>query len=53
MQFEFPRVTFKDMSYFKTWAFYMEPQLWFIPSDVNVGDSLLFNFALGIRTSVF
>jgi hypothetical protein len=53
MQLEFPRMTFKDLSYFKTWSFYMEPQLWFIPSDVNVGSSLLFNFALGIRTSVF
>ena len=53
MQLEFPRMTFKDLSYFRTWSFYMEPQLWFIPSDVNVGNSLLFNFALGIRTSVF
>ena len=53
MQVEFPRMTFKDWSYFRTWAAYFEPQLWFIPSDVGVASPVLFNFAFGIRTSVF
>lgn len=54
-QIEFPRVTFKQMERFKTWSFFFEPQLWFIPSDVVSKDAkkVVFNFTIGIRANVF
>ncbi len=55
MQIEFPRMTFADNRYFKTWAVYWEPSLWFIPSDV-VSDkiqTLVPTFSVGFRTSLF
>ncbi len=55
IQVEFPRVTFSEWKRFKTWAFYTEPQLWFIPSDVAGGDAkkYVYTTSIGIRTSVF
>ncbi|MCR5081115.1 MAG: hypothetical protein K6B17_07220 [Treponema sp.] len=55
MQVEFPRITVANWSRFRTWAFYVEPQLWFIPSDVAGGDAKKFVYttSFGIRTSVF
>lgn len=55
MQIEFPRMTFADNKYFKTWAVYVEPSLWFIPSDVVSAkiQTLVPTFAIGFRTSVF
>lgn len=55
MQVEFPRITLEKNKYFKSWAFYAEPQLWFIPSDVASDDAkkLVYTTSFGIRTSVF
>lgn len=54
-QIEFPRVTMKKLKNFKTWSFFFEPQLWFIPSDVVSEDAkkVVFTFTFGIRTDVF
>ena len=55
MQVEFPRVTFENLKYFKTWSMYVEPQVWFIPSDVGGEDAkkYVFTWSLGIRTCLF
>ena len=53
MQIEFPRMVFNDRNLFKTWAVYLEPALWFIPSDVASASTLLGTCSLGVRTSVF
>lgn len=55
VQVEFPRITFAKAKLFKTWAFYVEPQVWLIPSDVTSDDvrNYVFTCSFGIRTSVF
>lgn len=55
MQLEFPRVTFENAKYFRTWSTYVEPQIWFIPSDVGGEDAkkYVFTFSLGVRTTLF
>lgn len=56
-QVEFPRVTIPKQSMFGTFAFYTEAQLWFIPTDVESGDteieSLVPQISVGIRMNVF
>lgn len=55
VQVEFPRITFDNLAVFKTWAFYAEPQIWFIPSDV-AGENAkryVFTYSFGLRTNVF
>lgn len=55
IQVEFPRITMAKQKAFKTWAFYVEPQVWFIPSDVASNDVKRFvpTVSFGLRTSVF
>lgn len=55
MQFEFPRATIANAKYFRTWSTYIEPQLWFIPSDVGGADAkkYVFTFSIGVRTTLF
>ena len=55
MQLEFPRMSFKQMKCFKTWAFYVEPQLWFIPSDIATDEArkILFTLSFGLHVNVF
>ena len=55
VQIEFPRITIKKQKLFKTWAFYLEPQLWFIPSDIasDDADKYVPTISGGIRVSVF
>ena len=55
VQIEFPRVTIKEWKRFKTWAFYIEPQVWFIPSDIASDDAnkIVPTVSFGIRTNVF
>ncbi|MDR0654858.1 MAG: hypothetical protein LBG22_00955 [Treponema sp.] len=54
-QAEFPRVTTLKWKYFRTFSFYTEGQLWFVPTDVSkisiptVKPLMTF----GLRTSVF
>ena len=55
VQVEFPRMTFKQWKYFRTWAVYVEPQLWFIPSDIATDEArkMLFTFSIGLHVNVF
>lgn len=55
MQIEFPRITFANMKYFRTWSTYIEPQIWFIPSDVGGEDAkkYVFTFSMGVRACLF
>lgn len=55
VQVEFPRITFADQKLFKTWSFYFEPQVWFIPSDVasESAKRFVFTYSFGLRTTVF
>ena len=55
VQIEFPRLTFKNMKHFKTWAFYLEPQVWFIPSDIasKTAKKQVYTISGGIRVNVF
>ncbi len=55
MQLEFPRMSFKQMKNFRTWAIYLEPQLWFIPSDIATDEArkILFTMSLGLHVNVF
>lgn len=54
-QVEFPRMTFSKQKYFKTWAVYTEPQIWFIPSDVASAsvNKYVFTTSIGLRANVF
>lgn len=57
-QIEFPRVYIKQWKLFKTFSFYTEGQLWFIPTDVksdtsNKIKSVIPQIAIGIRFNVF
>ena len=63
-QIEFPRVKLpkKQVKYFRSFAFYTEGQLWFIPTDVSEGtrststskiSAVLPHLSFGIRLDVF
>ncbi len=56
-QVEFPRVTIPKRKTFRTFSFYTEGQLWFIPTDVDSAEveiqSLLPHLTAGIRLNVF
>ncbi|MDR1748803.1 MAG: neuraminidase, partial [Spirochaetaceae bacterium] len=56
-QIEFPRVTIPRQKMFRTFSFYTEVQLWFIPTDVDSANaeitSLLPHISGGIRINVF
>ena len=54
-QIEFPRITIANQKFFRTWSTYVEPQVWFIPSDIASDDAkkYVFTMSLGLRTSVF
>ncbi|NLM01170.1 MAG: hypothetical protein GX220_06935 [Treponema sp.] len=55
-QLEFPRITVAKQKYFRTFSFYTEFQLWFIPTDVESSvniESLVPQISGGIRMNVF
>lgn len=56
-QIEFPRVTLDKQKMFRTFSFYVEGQLWFLPTDVQAGatniNSLIPQISAGIRVNVF
>ncbi len=56
-QVEFPRVSFSNLKAFKNWSLYIEPQVWFIPSDVasasDDAKKYVFTASAGLRTTVF
>lgn len=54
-QVEFPKIVRAKATAFSAFSFYMEPSLWFIPSDVS-GDgisSMVFQMGLGLRANIF
>lgn len=56
LQVEFPKVKFKKAKAFSSFAFYTEPSLWFIPTDVSSQSdikSLVPQIAFGFRTNIF
>jgi hypothetical protein len=54
-QVEFPRITIKNQKYFKTWSIYVEPQVWFIPSDIasKTAKKQVYTISGGVRVNVF
>jgi hypothetical protein len=56
-QIEFPRVTIPRRNFLRTFAFYSEFQLWFVPTDVNAQElglkTVLPRFTVGLRANVF
>jgi hypothetical protein len=57
MQIEFPRMTIPKRTTFRTFSFYTEGQLWFIPTDVNSSEvninSIVPHITGGVRLNVF
>ncbi len=59
MQFEFPRIKLPKGKYFRSFSFFTEGQLWFVPTDVasnsarSVIKSVVPHLACGIRVDVF
>ncbi len=55
VQIEFPRITISKNKLFRTSSFYLEPQVWFIPSDIAGEDAKkqVFTMSGGIRLNVF
>ena len=57
MQMEFPRIPLENQKAFRTFSFYTEGQLWFLPTDVQAGEtdisSLVPQISAGIRINVF
>jgi hypothetical protein len=56
-QLEFPRVTIPEWKRMRTFAFYTEFQLWFVPTDVNAQERgipvLIPHVAFGLRYYIF
>jgi hypothetical protein len=56
-QIEFPKVTIPKRESFRTFSFFTEGQLWFVPTDVNadaVGiDTIIPHIILGLRVYIF
>ena len=57
LQIEFPRMTIPHRTTFRTFSFYTEGQLWFIPTDVNSSEvninSIVPHITGGVRLNVF
>jgi hypothetical protein len=52
-QWEVARFTFPQLNYFSSYAFFVEPALWFTTTDVSDADRFVFRFAFGLRMNVF
>lgn len=55
-QLEFPKVKFKKAKAFSSFAFYTEPSIWFIPTDIASEEkieSIKIKLAFGFRTNIF
>lgn len=54
LQMEFPRITLPNEKMFRTFAFYTEGQVWFIPTDIQTTvDPFVPQISAGIRINVF
>lgn len=56
-QIEFPRITMKKWKALRTFAFYTEGQLWFVPTDVSSEDvdvkTIIPHITFGLRVNLF
>lgn len=54
-QVEFPKIVRAKAKAFSAFSFYMEPSVWFIPSDVSGEgiNSMVFQMGLGLRANIF
>ena len=54
-QVEFPKIVRQKATSFSAFSFYLEPALWFIPSDVSGENinSMVFQLGFGLRTNIF
>jgi hypothetical protein len=52
-QWELARLTFPQFNYFSSYAFYMEPILWFTTTDVAGAERFKFRISWGLRMNVF
>jgi hypothetical protein len=52
-QWEVARLTFPQFKYFSSYAFYVEPILWFTTTDVVDAARFVFRASLGLRMNVF
>ena len=54
-QVEFPKIVRQKASSFSAFSFYLEPSLWFIPSDISGDDinSMMFQIGFGLRANIF
>jgi hypothetical protein len=56
-QVEFPKVTIARRKYLRTFAFYTEFQLWFVPTDTNARElgleTVMPHLTVGLRANVF
>ncbi|MDR1249286.1 MAG: neuraminidase [Treponema sp.] len=52
-QWEVARFTFPQFKYFSSYAFYVEPILWFTTTDVAEADRYKFRVSFGVRMNVF
>lgn len=56
LQVEFPKIKRKKAKAFSSFAFYVEPSLWFIPTDIASSEkieSLVPQIGIGLRTNIF
>ena len=51
LQIEFPKIRVPNLTSFHTYSLYTEPQIWFIPSDVN--PSIAAKLTFGLRIGLF
>jgi hypothetical protein len=52
-QWEVARLTFPQFKYFSSYAFYVEPILWFTTTDVPDAEKTIFAFGFGLRMNLF
>ena len=56
-QIEFPRVTIPKRTWLRTFSFFAEGQLWFVPTDVNASSfdlsTVIPHMTLGLRAYIF
>ncbi|GAB6089052.1 Ig-like domain-containing protein [Spirochaeta dissipatitropha] len=50
-QLEFPRIQLNHLTFFNAYAFYVEPQVWFIPSDAS--PDIVPRLSFGARVQLF
>jgi hypothetical protein len=56
-QVEFPKITIPNRKYLRTYSFFTEGQLWFVPTDMNASvfniNTVIPGIVLGLRMYIF